>query len=368
MDFYLIEEGYHGNITMSNSTEEPLTSMTDDYSSYYDYDNNQTSFVCEQDDIRTFSKGFLVTIYTLVFILGFLGNGLVVCVLVKHRNQTNMTDMCLFNLAFSDLIFLLTLPFYSHYAMVGKWTFGDFMCRFLSCSHTTGFFSSIFFMVVMTLDRYMVIMYAHKVARYRTTKTCFSLIVLIWIMSVCVSLPTFVFTKLENDGETVSCFYGPDSEGWVYYDLFATNILGLVIPMLVMVACYSRIIPTLVKMRTAKRHRIVKLIISIMIVFFLFWAPYHISRFLKFLYSIDLLASGCSVETSIKVSITVSEAIAYTHCCLNPIIYAFVGQKFMRRAMQLLKKWAPGPVSFTESSFRRSSVVSKSSVTSTVIM
>lgn len=378
-------------------TEDPFEVTSADYSGYYDYDINSTHFVCEQDDMRTFSKGFLVTIYTLVFILGFLGkcinkapktlllqtilpgtnmlisfflkgNGLVVCVLVKHRNQTNMTDMCLFNLAFSDLLFLLTLPFYIHYTLIGKWTFGDFMCRFLSCSHHTGFFSSIFFMVIMTLDRYVVIMYAHKVARYRTTKACFSLIVLIWIVSFCVSLPTFIFTKLENDGETVGCFYRPESEIWVYYDLFATNILGLLIPMLVMVACYSRIIPTLVKMRTAKRHRIVKLIISIVIVFFLFWAPYHISRFLKFLYSTDLMASGCSVEMNLKVSTIVSEAIAYTHCCLNPIIYAFVGQKFMRRAMHLLKKWAPGPVSFKESSFRRSSVMSRSSVTSTVIM
>ncbi|XP_054898103.1 C-C chemokine receptor type 5-like [Poeciliopsis prolifica] len=350
---------------MSNITEDPFLSTSADYSGYYYFDENKTYSPCEQDDMRSFSEGFLVTIYTLVFILGFLGNGLVVCVLVKHRNQTNMTDMCLFNLALSDLLFLLTLPFYIHYSLVGKWTFGDFMCRFLSCSHSTGFFSSIFFMVIMTIDRYIIIMYAHKVARYRTTKACFSLILFIWILSICVSLPTFIFAKLENNG---SCFYEPDSDILAYYDMFATNILGLLIPMLVMVACYSRIIPTLVKMRTAKRHRIIKLIISIMIIFFLFWSPYHICRFLNFLYSKNLLATGCTVEMRIKEWIIVSETIAYTHCCLNPIIYAFVGQKFMRRAMQLLKKWAPGPVSFTENSFRRSSVMSRSSVTSTVMM
>ncbi|XP_012720059.2 C-C chemokine receptor type 1 [Fundulus heteroclitus] len=339
-----------------------------DYSGYYDSNDNYTD-LCPESDIRTFSRDFVVTIYILVFILGFLGNSLVVCVLVKHRNQTNMTDMCLLNLAISDLIFIFTLPFYIHYTMVGKWTFGDFMCRFLSCSHQTGFFSSIFFMVVMTLDRYVVIMYAHKVARYRTMKACCTLIVFVWILSFWVSLPAFFFSKLVDQGETLDCLYSPESESWLHYDLFATNVLGLVIPMLVMVVCYSRIIPTLVNMRTTKKHRVVRLIISIMIIFFLFWGPYHISRFLKFMYSNNLIEGDCSTETNIKVSTIVSESIAYTHCCLNPIIYAFVGQKFMRRAMQLLKKWAPGPMSFTESSFRRSSVLSRSSdVTSTVIV
>ncbi|XP_047217561.1 C-C chemokine receptor type 1-like [Girardinichthys multiradiatus] len=352
---------------MSNTSEDPLSSMLPDYSQYYD-SNNDTDYVCKSHDMRTFSKGFLVTIYILVFILGFLGNGLVVCVLVKHRNQTNMTDMCLFNLALSDLLFLFTLPFYTHDTVVEEWTFGDFMCRFLSCSHHTGFFSSIFFMVVMTLDRYWVIMYAHKVARYRTVRGCFTLIVFVWILSIWVSLPSFIFSRLD-EGPVIRCYYEPVNEYLVYYDLFATNILGLVIPMLVMVVCYSRIIPTLVNMRTAKKHRVVKVIISIMVIFFLFWAPYRISRFLKFLLSKELLDASCSLEVNIKMSTIVTETIAYTHCCLNPIIYAFVGQKFMRRALQLLKKWAPGPVSFTESSFRRSSFLSRSSdVTSTVIM
>ncbi|XP_015256028.1 PREDICTED: C-C chemokine receptor type 1-like [Cyprinodon variegatus] len=351
---------------MSNTTDD-VFSTTPDYSSYYE--NSNDSFdPCPEYDFRTFYRGFLVTIYILVFILGFLGNSLVVCVLMKHRNQTNMTDKCLLHLAASDILFIMTLPFYIQYVVVNEWTLGDLMCRFLSFAHHTGFYSSIFFMVIMTLDRYVVIMYSHKVAQYRTRKACYTLIAIVWFLSILVSLPTFIFSELDDDDQSVTCSYNPEKENWRYYDLLATNILGLVVPMLVMVVCYSRIIPTLVRMRTVKRHRVVKLIISIMAIFFVFWAPYHISRFLKFLFEKDIITGSCSFETNIKLSTTVSETIAYTHCCLNPIIYAFVGQKFMRRALQLLKRWAPGPVSFTESSFRRSSVLSRSSVTSTIVM
>ncbi|KAF7226099.1 C-C chemokine receptor type 1-like [Nothobranchius furzeri] len=351
-------------MTEINATDFLTTS---DYSSYY-YGNDSFS-PCEKFETQAFSRGFLVTLYILVFILGSIGNGLVVVVLVKHRNQTNLTDMCLLNLALSDLLFIFTLPFYTHYILINQWNFGDFMCRFLSCSHHSGFYSSVFFMVVMTLDRYVVIMHAHKVARYRTLKAGVVMIVLVWMLSICVSLPSFIFAKVTSQCDELGCHYSHENKNWLHYDLFSTNILGLVIPLVVMVVCYSRIIPILVNMRTAKRHRAVKLIVSIMIVFFLSWAPYNISRFLKFLCSNDYVENSCNFE-NIKVTTIVTEAIAYIHCCLNPIIYAFVGQKFMRRVMQLLKKWIPD--SYANSSyrsFRKSSIASKNSdVTANVIM
>uniref|UniRef100_A0A3P8TFP5 Chemokine (C-C motif) receptor 11.1 n=1 Tax=Amphiprion percula TaxID=161767 RepID=A0A3P8TFP5_AMPPE len=338
-----------------------------DYSHYYDY---QGVAPCSSVSMKYFSRLFVAILYSLVSILGFIGNGLVVCVLVKHRNQTNLTDICLFNLALSDLLFVIVLPFFSHYMVVGQWTFGDFMCRLTTGSHTAGFFSSTFFMVVMTLDRYMVIMHTHKMAGYRTKRAGLILTVLVWILSLCVSLPVFIFTKVTDESYGYGCTDSPDNEYWTNYDLFTTNVLGLVIPLLVMVVCYSRIIPTLVNMRTAKRHRVVKLIIAIMVVFFLFWAPYNISRFLKFLQSKNMISSDCTWDQNITLAIAVTEAFAYTHCCLNPVIYAFVGQKFMKRVLQMLKKWVPGICrNLPESSFRKSSILSRSSdVTSTVIM
>ncbi|XP_030606309.1 C-C chemokine receptor type 2-like [Archocentrus centrarchus] len=351
----------------ANATEN-TTSY--DYSSY-NYGNIDGFSPDDITDVKDFSQVFLTFLYSLVFILGFIGNGLVVCVLVKHRNQSNLTDICLFNLALSDLLFIFTLPFYTHYARVSQWIFGGFMCRLISGSHQTGFFSSIFFMVAMTMDRYMIIVHAHRVTRYRTMRAAITLTVLVWMLSLFVSLPDFIFTEaMTNDSEShgFECDYPQESKVWERYDLFTINVLGLVIPLLVMVGCYSRIIPTLVTMRTTKKHRIVKLIICIVVVFFLLWAPYNISRFLKFLQEENKIPRNKIWDQNLRMSITVTEAFAYTHCCLNPIIYAFVGQKFTRRALQLLKRLVPGYTrDLSDSSFRRSSVMSRSSeVTSSI--
>ncbi|KAI9527843.1 hypothetical protein NQZ68_026891 [Dissostichus eleginoides] len=358
----------------SSSVCQPFCPHQNDHGNSTDptyYDGMWEDFSpCSNSDLVNFRKWFLPTLYSFVFVLGFLGNGLVVCVLVKHRKQTNLTDICLLNLALSDLLFVLTLPFYSHYSRVGQWTFGDFLCRFASGSHNTGFFSSIFFMVVMTLDRYMVIMHAHKVARYRTLRSGIALTLFIWMLSLCISLPHFIFTKVTHDESNgVACSYEPENNDWRLYRNFTMHVLGLVIPLLVMIVCYSRIIPILVNMRSAKKHRVVKLILSIVIAFFLFWAPYNFSLFLEFLMSKGLLPNECSVTASVHLSIMWTESLAYTHCCLNPIIYAFVGQKFMKRALPLLRKCVPGFLlpsnrDFSDSSYRERSVSRSSEVTS----
>ena len=125
----------------------------------------------------------------------------------------------------------------------------------------------------------------------------------------------------------------------------------------------------LVNMRSAKKQRVVKLTLSIVITFFLFWAPYNLSLFLWFLKAKGLLPNECSVETRLMLSITVTETVAYTHCCLNPIIYAFAGQKFMKRALPLLRKCVPGVLlpsnrDSSESSYRKGSVSRSSDVPS----
>ncbi|XP_049439016.1 C-C chemokine receptor type 1-like [Epinephelus fuscoguttatus] len=358
---------------MSDDGENATTQEYYDYSGYYD--GFPPVFApCNVADLKNFGEVFLPTLYSLVFILGFLGNGLVVCVLVYYRNQTNLTDICLFNLAISDLLFVLTLPFYAHYSVVGQWTLGDFMCRFAAGSHKTGFFSSIFFMVVMTLDRYMVILHTRSMARYRTLRAGVAVSLLVWMLSLCVSLPDIIYTKVTNESHGLACSYVPENDSWKIYNIFSINVLGLVIPLLVMVICYTRIIPILVNIRSAKKHRVIKLIITIVVAFFLFWAPYNIILFLGFLKSEGVLQSSCNIEGNLRLSAIVTETFAYTHCCLNPIIYAFVGQKFMKRALQLLRKWVPVinftfPRDFSDSSYRKSSVVSRSSdATSTFIM
>ncbi|XP_029359663.1 C-C chemokine receptor type 2-like isoform X2 [Echeneis naucrates] len=302
-----------------------------------------------------------------------MGNGVVVCVLVKHRKQTNMTDICLFNLALADLLFVLTLPFYAHFSAVSQWTMGDFFCRFITCCQQIGFLSSIFFMIAMTLDRYTVILHTHKAAWYRTLESTVIMSILVWIVSICLSVPASFYTTVKNASETLVCARSQENHAWNLYHIFLANVLGLIVPMLVMVSCYCRIVPVVMNMKTAKKHRAVRLIIFLVAIFFLLWSPYNICIFLLFLQCQEKLPNDCSFDTNLKFSVIVTEVLAYTHCCLNPVIYAFFGHRFMKRVVKMLCEWASvihsGFGRDFPASIRRRSVSSRSSeVESTIIM
>ncbi|TSL82506.1 C-C chemokine receptor type 4 [Bagarius yarrelli] len=343
-----------------------------DYSDYLEAIENGNFQTCSSTNVSSFSQIFVPTLYSIVFIIGFIGNGLVVCVLVKYRQKANVTDVCLLNLALSDLLFLSSLPFWAHYAAANKWTFGNIMCQAVTALYMLGFYGSIFFMIIMTLDRYAAIVYTQTSLffKHRSVKVSILMAFFIWLISLAASLPKIIFSQVKNSSEGWICKEEyPHGTAWSLVSHIELNTFGLIIPLSVMVFCYSRIIPILMAMKSQKRHRAVKLVLVLVIVFFVFWTPYNIVIFLKFLRKLGYMTS-CEWEQDLNLATQWLEAIAFSHCCLNPVIYAFVGQKFRTLIVKMSKQWFPvcfnnctttiGEISET----KRSSMSSRSSVVS----
>ncbi|KAG7335607.1 hypothetical protein KOW79_000300 [Hemibagrus wyckioides] len=311
-----------------------------DYSDYIylDYYGLFNVTACDNNSIRTFSQVFLPTLYSIVFIVGFIGNGLVLCVLVKYHKI--MSDVCLFNLALSDLLFLLSLPFWAHYAANKRWIFGSFMCHAVTALYMLGFYGSIFFMIVMTIDRYAVIVhtYTSLFSKHRSVRASITLISFMWALSLGASLPTIIFSQVKSDGWTCSLEY-PEGTAWRSFIYIELNLLSLIIPLSVMVFCYSRIIPILMSMKSQKKHK-VRLMLVLISIFFIFWTPYNIVIFLRFLHQLGYM-NTCQWNQDLNMAMQWVETIAFTHCCINPIIYAFVGQRFRNLFLKILKEWFP---------------------------
>ncbi|XP_066538420.1 C-C chemokine receptor type 5-like [Hoplias malabaricus] len=343
------------------------------YSDYYSY-NEDSAAPCSNENVRDFGQVFLPTLYSMVFIVGFIGNGLVAYVLIKYRHRSNMTDMCLLNLAMSDLMFLFSLPFWAHYAAMNQWIFGNFMCKAVTSFYMLGFYGSVFFMILMTMDRYVVIVHAHAslFSQHHSAKAGMAVaaFMCMWLLSLMASLPTMIFSeeKKELNESTCKPEYPPDTY-WRQFSYIELNILGLILPLSIMVFCYSQIIPTLYHMRSQKKQKAIRLIMVLIIVFFVFWTPYNVVTFLFLLHHTGHLRS-CEWQQNLNLSMQWVQTIALSHCCLNPIIYAFVGQKFRRLVVKALKQSFPGcfnkcKMLTTELSERRSSVNSRSSEKST---
>ncbi|KAI2656607.1 C-C chemokine receptor type 2 [Labeo rohita] len=130
--------------------DEPDTETT---SYYYDgYYFDALLFPCLYED---HGASVLPILYYFYFVVGFLGNMLVVWVVCMGVKLRNMTDVCLLNLALADLLLVSSLPFLAHHAR-DQWIFGIVMCTVvLSVSHI-GFYSVIFF-IILSVDQYIAI-------------------------------------------------------------------------------------------------------------------------------------------------------------------------------------------------------------------
>ena len=314
---------------IKGNDEEPTTS--------YDYDYSEP---CRKTSVGQIEAQLLPPLYSLVFIFGFVGNLLVVLILINCKKLKSMTDIYLLNLAISDLLFLLTMPFWAHYA-ADQWVFGNAMCKFFTGLYHIGYFGGIFFIILLTIDRYLAIVHAVFALKARTVTFGAVTSGVTWVVAMFASLPGIIFTKSQKEGSRHTCsphFPSNQYHFWKSFQTLKIVILGLVLPLLVMIVCYSGIIKTLLQCRSEKKkHKAVRLIFVIMIVYFLFWAPYNIVLLLSTFQEFFGL-STCKSSSQLDQAMQVTETLGMTHCCINPIIYAFVGEKFRRYLSVFFRK------------------------------
>ncbi|NXW95905.1 CCR5 protein, partial [Alopecoenas beccarii] len=149
-----------------------------------------------------------------------------------------------------------------------------------------------------------------------------------------------VFHKSQKEHlrYTCSAHYPSDSSiNWKYSYTLKMNILGLIVPMLIMIFSYSRILKTLLRCKNEKKQKAVRLIFVIVIFYFIFWTPFHISSFLHTFQS-SLFVPTCEIKAQLAKAIQVTETISMIHCCINPVIYAFVGEKFRKYLCSFFRK------------------------------
>ncbi|XP_032017695.1 C-C chemokine receptor type 2 [Hylobates moloch] len=295
----------------------------EEVTTFFDYDYGAP---CHKFDVKQIGAQLLPPLYSLVFLFGFVGNMLVVLILINCKKLKCLTDIYLLNLAISDLLFLITLPLWAHSAAYG-WVFGNAMCKLFTGLYHVGYFGGIFFIILLTIDRYLAIVHAVFALKARTVTFGVVTSVITWLVAVFASVPGIIFTKCQEEDSVYVC--GPYfPRGWNNFHTIMRNILGLVLPLLIMVICYSGILKTLLRCRNEKnRHRAVRVIFTIMIVYFLFWTPYNIVILLNTFQEFFGL-SNCESTSQLDQATQVTETLGMTHCCINPIIYAFVGEKF----------------------------------------
>ncbi|XP_028836301.1 C-X-C chemokine receptor type 4a [Denticeps clupeoides] len=294
---------------------------------------------CDRAVSHEFSRIFLPAVYGVIFLLGTVGNALVVAVMGFQRRSRTMTDKYRLHLSVADLLFVLTLPFWAADA-ASDWYFGGFMCVAVHMIYTVNLYSSVLILAFISVDRYLAVVRATSSQDARKVLAQRVIYAGVWLPALLLTVPDLVFAKAEDVTVRTICerIYPPDSAvAWLVAFRVQHILVGFVVPGLVILTCYCVIIARLSSgTKGTQKRKALKTTVVLIVCFFGCWLPYCAGILVDTLLTLGVVAHSCALEQGLEKWISVTEALAYFHCCLNPILYAFLGAKFKKSARNAL--------------------------------
>lgn len=280
--------------------------------------------------------------YALFFIvlsLNYIGNILVMLVIVTDKKFHSAMNGLFVNMAFSDFLSgVFSLFWYLVNKVTPEWR-SEFVCRVVAANSFTVLsgFVSIFTLTAITLERYNAVV---KPLEARMSWLRFKLVLLlIWAMAVLFSSPYFIFIDyIGSDDNTGLCMYVL-VPGW-RRQLLTTSVFVFtyICPNAVICVVYLKIVKHLwftkenISMKGSRqallrsRKKITKLLGSILIVFNFCMFPNFV---VDFMLSFGVIGYGHTFAHIVFLVQLVST-------CVNPFIFFIQSNQFRHRLMNLL--------------------------------
>lgn len=319
----------------------------DDDSSWNDSDYIYEHTICDKQAVRSFAGVFLPIIYALTLVVGLAGNTLVVVVYMSKLRLRTLTDMCILNLAISDLLLLITLPFWAADAVHG-WKLGSAACKIMSFLYSTNFSCGMLLLACISLDRYRA-MVRNPTGRTgtgpRMRRQWLLVCVVLWVAAAFLGFPDLIFSTVKHSHHKMVCtaMYPPSMARSAKAALELLEvILRFLLPFLVMMVCYcyiGRMLSRAAGVLRDRKWRALRVLLAVVAVFLLTQLPYNVVKLCRAIDIIYILVTDCEVSKGLDRALQVTEGLALSHACINPLLYAFIGSSFRGHVLKTAKRF-----------------------------
>ncbi|KAM4015285.1 N-formyl peptide receptor 3-like [Anomaloglossus baeobatrachus] len=266
-----------------------------------------------------------ITLYSIVFALGIIGNGLVIWI-AGFRMKKTISAVWFLHLAIADFLCCASLPLrIAVWATLFSNPLGSGYCLANMFLFNINMTTSVLLLTAMSIDRWVSVMWPFWAKVHRTCNVVRICAAIIWGLSLIVAgLLYYIYIYI---------YYLAEVHEWcVFYYLFSHDyisesqptvqllrlIIMCVIPFLIIVITYVTIF---YKIRKSKRsQRSSRIITAVISCFFICWFPYYIFPLIFRYYYIPFPLFHI-------LHILVS-SLACLNSCMNPIIYVFMGPGF----------------------------------------
>lgn len=295
--------------------------------SYEEYEYNEEYVPCIKEDIYSFVSVFIPIIYSLIFIIGCFGNITTAIIYYQKSMLKTITNICIFNLAISDLLLICTLPLWAFEVNHG-WKFGPSICKIASFIYTFNFTLGAFLLVYIAIDHYYAIV---QEVRFKVYPLWF---ILIWSCAILFSLPDLIFSTV------IHVHYHPRIQliCTFVYTIELTQVLraGLesieivtqfIIPCIFIFGCYGIIA---YKLKQTNKFQNCYILIALVMLFFITQLPYTIAKLYSIVDVFYNIITSCSSRKQLDYALQTTHCLSLLHACINPIFYMYSGSIFKK--------------------------------------
>ncbi|XP_014827061.1 PREDICTED: leukotriene B4 receptor 1-like [Poecilia mexicana] len=265
----------------------------------------------------TTSVLFRLVIFSLCLLVGVPGNIAVIILKPNWNNLSHLTRSLMLNLTVSDLLCLLTIPFWIYTSFFG-WTFSLTACKLLVYFQHCTISASLLTVTVLSIQRYFVIVLQRRCHQLLDKV----LLVLLWLAALILSTPALVVHQLKTDMPWTECITYPSEAQQMAIGL--TKVLVGFASVSIVVLIYMRLLWKLNQAVFFNNSQTTRLVTCVTVTVFILWLPYHIINVLT------VIAVSLKNENLIHVCRDARHFVAtvlFINSSINPLLYAFASKK-----------------------------------------
>ena len=311
------------------------------------YRANTNDSLCEDDHIWEWIHTIQPPYILVVSVLGILGNLFVLLVFCLHKTSRTVAEIYLSNLAAADLVLVSCLPFWAVNVAHGfEWPFAAFMCPMVILGIKINAYCSIYFMVLVSVDRYVALVHPMSHGMLRRRKWAKLGCVLVWGLGLLLSTPTLMYRRsmyvVEQDIFACSINY-PSFSAMLACDAMAIAF-GCLLPGCVISYCTFKIVQALKKQGMERfnaentERKATRLILAVLLAFLICWVPFHLNTIMDVFLMAENLHFPCPLVIVVEVCSQIFTFMAFFNSVLNPMLYVIVGKNFRKKVREVFEQ------------------------------
>ncbi|XP_044139542.1 probable G-protein coupled receptor 34 [Bufo gargarizans] len=319
----------------------PLKETMDNVTAHTENATGGSSPICTMDEATL--KYFFAFFYSVIFIIGLMGNGLALYVFLCIHSKRNSVQVYLLNAAIADLLLIVCLPFRIMYHLSEEWKMGIVFCKVIGNLFYMNMYISIVLLGLISMDRYVKVKKSQRRHGVSKRKCSIQICCCLWVAAVLSGMFLIATQSIKEQSAPNMCFHYTHRKDQIWqaaFNYFVVLIFWIVF--VFMILSYVKIGKTLQRIsrerayipNAGKYNTTAYKSFVVLFIFTICFVPYHTFRIIYIVTQLNTLS--CYWVDKVHKINEITLMLSALNSCLDPIMYFLLSNSVRRTVTRLI--------------------------------